>query len=201
VIEVIKEVEDRITDVAPKAGAAVKKVTSILTDEKPLVKKATAKKTSAKKTTTKKTEAKKATPKKTATKPAAKKTTAKPAAKKEIAADAKPTAKKVTAKTTAAPKVAATTTEAPKTTSLKVDLKLIEGIGPKLEELLVDAGYKTYADIAKADVADLQKVLENAGSRFKMHNSTSWPLQARFARDGKFEALKSWQEKNNAQMA
>ena len=201
--ETIKEVEERITDVAPTAGAAIKKVTSfILTDDKPTAKKAKAKKPVAKKAT-----AKAATKKKpVAKKPVAKKPVAKaPVAKKATRAP------KVTATKTPAPKAikqtAPKTTNAPKTapatkaTTKGDDLKVIEGVGPKLEQLLIQAGFTSYMLLAKAEVSDLQKVLDAAGSRYKMHNPTSWPLQARFARDGKFDTLKSWQEKNDAQKA
>ena len=159
--EVIKDVEARITDLAPKASAAAKP-------------------------------AKKAAPK-------AKKSTAKKAATKKAP---KATAKKTTETKKAAPaKKATAKTAAPKAAVKGDDLKVIEGIGPKLAELLVEAGYTSYALLAKAEVTDLQAVLDKAGSRYKMHNPTTWPLQASFARDGKFEALTSWQKNNNAQKA
>jgi len=192
VIEVIKEVEERITDVAPAAGAAVKKVTAILTDDKPIVKKAPK---------AKKDVAKKAAPKAKATKkaPKAKKvtktTTAKAATSKQVAI-AKETVDK-----TPTPAISVATKATVVDTTQVDDLKVIEGVGPKLAQMLVEAGITSYAILANAEVADIQKILDAAGSRYKMHNPTSWPLQARFARDGKFEALKSWQQNNDAQKA
>ena len=112
----------------------------------------------------------------------------------------KTTASKPVAKKTAAPKAATSKKVSEKMTKAD-NRKLIDGVGPKLEQLLIGGGFTSFTAIANAEVADLQKVLDAAGSRYKMHNPTSWPLQARFARDGKFEALKSWQEKNNAQKA
>lgn len=182
--EVIKDVEARISDVAPKASAAGKAVKKTATKKKAAVKKATAKKPVAKKATAKKATAKKTVAKKTTT-------------KKTVVA------KKPAVKKTAAPKVQAPKAVAAKpTTEAKADdLRVIEGVGPKLATILNDAGYGSYALIAKADVADLKKVLDAAGSRYKMHNPTSWPLQAAFARDGRFAQLKNWQKNNDAQKA
>lgn len=104
----------------------------------------------------------------------------------------------VTAKAT--PLVSSPMTKKPtvtKTTSQ--DLKVIEGIGPKLEQLLNEAGYTNYTEVANAKSADLQKVLDKAGTRYRMHNPKSWPAQAKMAEAGKIEELKKWQADNNAQ--
>ena len=37
-------------------------------------------------------------------------------------------------------------------------------------------------------------VTMGAGDAFKMHNPTTWPDQAAFARDGKWAELKKWQD-------
>jgi predicted flap endonuclease-1-like 5' DNA nuclease len=82
--------------------------------------------------------------------------------------------------------------EAPATTlkaSAKDDLKIVEGIGPKIEMLLNDAGIMTYASLASAPVSKLQDVLTKAGNNFKVHDPSSWPEQATLARDGEFDAL------------
>ncbi len=202
--EVIKDVEARISDIAPKTNAASKAT--------PTAKKTTAKRAATKKTVTatKKTAvkstvketapaAKKATAKKTA--PVKKAIPAKAATKKSVVSKAQVATPKATKKT-ATPKVTIKTTVAKTTKTTKADdLKVLEGVGPKLEQLLMAAGFTSFALVAKAEVTDLQKVLNAAGSKYKMHNPTSWPLQARFARDGKFDTLKSWQKKNNAQQA
>jgi ribosomal protein L13 len=69
------------------------------------------------------------------------------------------------------------------------DLKIVEGIGPKIEEILNNAGISTYSDLASADVAKLEEILTEAGPRFSIHKPTTWPTQSALARDGKFDEL------------
>ncbi len=77
----------------------------------------------------------------------------------------------------------------------KDKLTLIEGIGPKISGLLEDNGIETFADLAKAKVSELAKILKDAGPRYSIHKPTTWPKQARLARDGKMDALKKLQDK------
>lgn len=74
------------------------------------------------------------------------------------------------------------------------DLKLIEGIGPKIEELLVNAGITTFQELAVLDVEKLKEILDAAGSRYRMHDPTTWPKQAALAADGKWDELKELQD-------
>jgi predicted flap endonuclease-1-like 5' DNA nuclease len=74
------------------------------------------------------------------------------------------------------------------------DLKKIEGIGPKIEELLNENAIRTYKDLRKSDRDTLKSFLDNAGSRFKMHEPQSWPHQAGMAERGAWEELKIYQE-------
>ena len=74
------------------------------------------------------------------------------------------------------------------------DLTKIEGIGPKVKEVLTEAGLGTFADIAKTDAAKIGEILVEANSRYKMFDPTSWPQQAQLAADGKWEELKTLQE-------
>jgi len=69
------------------------------------------------------------------------------------------------------------------------DLTIVEGIGPKIAELLVSAGISTYADLAKSDVAKINEILEAAGSNFNTANPSTWAEQAQLAADGKFDEL------------
>lgn len=85
--------------------------------------------------------------------------------------------------------------EAPATeTEAKDNLKKIEGIGPKIEELLNAAGVFTYAQLADTPTDKIKEILNEAGSRYQMHDPTSWPMQARLAADGKWDELNEWQE-------
>lgn len=74
------------------------------------------------------------------------------------------------------------------------DLKVVEGIGPKIEGLLKADGINTWADLAAADVARIQIVLDNAGSRYKLAQPRTWPKQASLAAAGDWAALKTLQD-------
>ena len=74
------------------------------------------------------------------------------------------------------------------------DLKIVEGIGPKIEGLLKDAGIKTWIQLAGTDAATIKEILNNAGPSFAMKDPTTWPAQARMAADGDWDDLKRWQD-------
>lgn len=117
---------------------------------------------------------------------------ASPKAKKAAPAKKKAAAPKVTAKKAAPAKKKA---DAPKATAKKADdLKRIEGIGPKIEGLLNDAGIKTFADLSSATSKKLNGVLEAAGSRFRLAKPDTWKEQAKLAAAGKDTELKKLQD-------
>lgn len=74
------------------------------------------------------------------------------------------------------------------------DLKKIEGVGPKIAELLINGGIPTFVALADAPVERLKEILAAAGSRYTMHDPTTWPQQARLAADGKWEELDKLQD-------
>jgi predicted flap endonuclease-1-like 5' DNA nuclease len=74
------------------------------------------------------------------------------------------------------------------------DLTIVEGIGPKISELLKAAGIKNWSDLAAAEVSRLQEILTEAGSRFKLANPGTWPKQAELAAAGKWGELKDYQD-------
>jgi predicted flap endonuclease-1-like 5' DNA nuclease len=78
------------------------------------------------------------------------------------------------------------------------DLKIIEGIGPKIEQLLKTSSITSYAILADTDVAVIEKILSDAGSKFSMHNPLNWPVQSALARDGKLIELEDLKKKLNA---
>ncbi|MBD2702614.1 50S ribosomal protein L17 [Spirosoma sp. BT702] len=97
----------------------------------------------------------------------------------------------------AAPAVEATEVEeapAASTTSSD-DLTKIEGIGPKIAELLNNAGITTFAQLADAQDETVQQVLTEAGPRFNVHDATTWNEQAALARDGKWDELAELQDR------
>ncbi len=77
------------------------------------------------------------------------------------------------------------------------DLKIVEGIGPKIEELLQNAGIKTFAKLASTSVSDINAILEAAGPRYQMHDPSTWPQQSALCRDGQWTALKTLQDELN----
>lgn len=101
-------------------------------------------------------------------------------------------------KTAAKKEEAATETEAPAKKEKKAvakvadgadDLKKVEGIGPKIAEILQSKGINTFADLADTTVETLKAHLDEAGSRYRMHDPTTWPQQSKLAADGKWDEL------------
>ena len=78
----------------------------------------------------------------------------------------------------------------------KDDLKKIEGIGPKISQLLIDDGIDTFVKLSKAEIPRLKRILSDAGPRYQMHNPSSWPMQSELAADGKWEELDKWQDEH-----
>ena len=74
------------------------------------------------------------------------------------------------------------------------DLKLIEGVGPKIAEVLTAAGVASFQDLANTDAGKLREILDAAGSQFASHDPTTWPQQAELAAAGKMDELKALQD-------
>ena len=76
------------------------------------------------------------------------------------------------------------------------DLKVVEGIGPKIEGMFKDNGIKTWKALSEASVAECQKVLDKGGKRYQIHDPASWPMQAKMCYEGKWDDLHKWQEEH-----
>jgi predicted flap endonuclease-1-like 5' DNA nuclease len=74
------------------------------------------------------------------------------------------------------------------------DLVVIEGIGPKIAELLRRHGIDTFDALARADVASLWAILDKGGPRFKLANPGTWPAQAQYCVRGDWDGLKRYQD-------
>jgi len=74
------------------------------------------------------------------------------------------------------------------------DLKIIEGIGPKIEDLFKSAGIDSWKKLAQCSTEKCRDLLLKGGDRFRMHNPETWPSQARMACEGRWEELANWQE-------
>lgn len=81
----------------------------------------------------------------------------------------------------------------PKSVARRDNLKVIEGIGPKIEDLLNKNGIFTFSQLSGAPVLYISKLLSEAGNGFQMHDPGSWPEQAMLARDGKWQQLEELQ--------
>jgi predicted flap endonuclease-1-like 5' DNA nuclease len=76
------------------------------------------------------------------------------------------------------------------------DLKIVEGIGPKISSILHAAGIHTFAQLAVTEVEHIKHVLEQANPNLlRLADPTTWPEQARLAADGQWEALKELQDR------
>jgi large subunit ribosomal protein L27 len=74
------------------------------------------------------------------------------------------------------------------------DLKMVEGIGPKIEGLLNAAGIVTWKDLSNAPEEKVQGILDDAGPRYRMHQPKTWANQAKMADEGKWELLERYQD-------
>jgi large subunit ribosomal protein L20 len=72
------------------------------------------------------------------------------------------------------------------------NLEKIEGIGPKINDVLHAAGIRTFADLAQTDVEQLQEILTEAGLR--VNDPSTWPEQAALAAAGKWEEFQALQD-------
>jgi len=74
------------------------------------------------------------------------------------------------------------------------DLKIVEGIGPKIETLLKEGGISTWAELSEASEDRLKEILDAAGPRYQIHDPSTWPAQSKFAAEGKWDELKEYQD-------
>ncbi|MCH2081154.1 MAG: hypothetical protein MK226_02130 [Saprospiraceae bacterium] len=74
------------------------------------------------------------------------------------------------------------------------NLQIIEGIGPKIEGLLKNAGINNWSDLAAASVDKIKEILAAAGDRYRLAQPDTWPKQASLAAEGKFNELKDYQD-------
>ncbi|MBT8370362.1 MAG: hypothetical protein KJO34_05325 [Deltaproteobacteria bacterium] len=74
------------------------------------------------------------------------------------------------------------------------DLKVIEGIGPKIENLFNNEGITTWGGLADLSVARCREIIMTGGDRYRLHDPASWPMQARMCAEGKWKDLARWQD-------
>lgn len=74
------------------------------------------------------------------------------------------------------------------------ELTKIEGIGPKIEEALHNAGIHTFGILSHVTPDELMEVLLSSEGHFEHVNPESWPIQARMAAHGDWDDLKEFQD-------
>lgn len=76
----------------------------------------------------------------------------------------------------------------------KDDLKIVEGIGPKIEDLLHKAGIYSWESLAESSPDRIRGILDQAGNDYAMHDPSSWPQQAGLAAAHDWDLLKKLQD-------
>ena len=74
------------------------------------------------------------------------------------------------------------------------DLTKIEGIGPKIAELLNAEGIMTYRDLAGVAADRIKQILDSAGGIYATRDPSTWPDQSQMAATGEWDKLKAWQD-------
>ena len=71
------------------------------------------------------------------------------------------------------------------------DLTRIEGIGPKIAQILSEEGINTFQELANSDIDILEQILEEA--RLSFIDPSTWPEQAHLANLQEWQALETLQ--------
>jgi len=74
------------------------------------------------------------------------------------------------------------------------DFTIVEGIGPKINELIHTAGIHTYKELAETDIDKIQNILDQAGSNFALAKPDTWPDQSELASENRWGILRKWQD-------
>ncbi len=74
------------------------------------------------------------------------------------------------------------------------DLTVVEGIGPKIQQLLHDNDIKTWLQLSQSSPDTIREILSAAGERYRIHDPKTWPKQAEMAAAGNWDQLKEYQD-------
>ena len=76
------------------------------------------------------------------------------------------------------------------------NLKIIEGIGPKIEQILKEAGIDTWVKLSMTNPDEIRSLLiSKGGSSYRAHDPRTWPYQAKLAAEGLWKDLKDYQDR------
>ena len=74
------------------------------------------------------------------------------------------------------------------------NLEVIEGIGPRIGQLLRECGVRSFAELATMSEPAIRAMLEKGGPRFRIANPGTWPEQAALAAANRWEDLRALQD-------
>lgn len=77
------------------------------------------------------------------------------------------------------------------------DLKIVDGIDPKIEKILHEVGVNTWNDLESIDLNYLTNLLKEAGH--PQVDPRSWSFESSLARQEKWAELKAFQEKGHSE--
>ena len=72
------------------------------------------------------------------------------------------------------------------------DLKVIEGIGPKIEQLLKSNSIYSWSDLANSPLDRIQSILDSAGEAYRIHDPATWSKQAALAAKGDWDDFRAY---------
>ncbi len=76
----------------------------------------------------------------------------------------------------------------------KQNLEIIEGIGPKIKEVLNSARILTFRDLANTPIYKIKDILDAAGPHYSAHDPSTWVEQALLADSGEWDKLDKLKE-------
>ncbi len=117
---------------------------------------------------------------------------------KEIVEDAKESVEKVVKTEKKAVKKVKTVKAVVTPSDIKNDLKVLRGIGPKMEEVLNENGITSFEQLSKMTLKNINAVLTEAGINTKVYNTKDWKAQSKIAVKGDMEVLSQWIKDNKA---
>jgi large subunit ribosomal protein L27 len=74
-------------------------------------------------------------------------------------------------------------------------LTTIEGIGPKVQAALYNAGITTFAQLAELSGEDLTRIVKVEGGVRIVGDAGTWPKQAKYIVDGDMDGLSAYQDR------
>ena len=79
------------------------------------------------------------------------------------------------------------------------DLKIVEGIGEKIESLLKNRGISTWYQLSQTSADKIKEILlTDGGPNYNIHEPKTWPAQAQMAYEGRWKELKEYQDQLTA---